>query len=169
MQLFTESQSLAWCKTCINAKMAGLSTADCIRDRRNCMYYSVIRLRIKNPGWDWHLRINLIDLSIFYVTMSTMTELLTYIHILSHAYNPLFFLSSFFSNINTPFSVLTMMPHGFKSSKQDFTFGPWKVTASTNHIMKSKDIERWHVLEIIIWPTNKTVILNVKVLLNQLN
>ncbi|TWW74317.1 TIP41-like protein [Takifugu flavidus] len=35
-----------------------------------------------------------------------------------------------------------MMPHGFKSSKQDFTFGPWKVTASTNHIMKSKDIER---------------------------
>uniref|UniRef100_A0A674MGQ7 TIP41-like protein n=1 Tax=Takifugu rubripes TaxID=31033 RepID=A0A674MGQ7_TAKRU len=38
--------------------------------------------------------------------------------------------------------LLTMMPHGFKSSKQDFTFGPWKVTASTNHIMKSKDIER---------------------------
>uniref|UniRef100_H3D9R6 TIP41-like protein n=2 Tax=Tetraodon nigroviridis TaxID=99883 RepID=H3D9R6_TETNG len=38
--------------------------------------------------------------------------------------------------------LLTMMPHGFKSSKQDFTFGPWKVTAATNHIMKSKDIER---------------------------
>lgn len=34
-----------------------------------------------------------------------------------------------------------MMSHGFKSSKQDFTFGPWKVTAARNHIMKSKDIE----------------------------
>lgn len=30
----------------------------------------------------------------------------------------------------------------FRSSKQDFTFGPWKVTAAKNHIMKSKDIER---------------------------
>ncbi|XP_076607011.1 TIP41-like protein [Chaetodon auriga] len=35
-----------------------------------------------------------------------------------------------------------MMSHGFKSSKQDFTFGPWKVTAAKNHIMKSKDIDR---------------------------
>ncbi|XP_051242412.1 TIP41-like protein isoform X1 [Dicentrarchus labrax] len=39
-------------------------------------------------------------------------------------------------------SLSTMMSHGFKSSKQDFTFGPWKVTAAKNHIMKSKDIER---------------------------
>lgn len=39
-------------------------------------------------------------------------------------------------------SLSMMMSHGFKSSKQDFTFGPWKVTASKNHIMKSKDIER---------------------------
>ncbi|XP_010790275.1 TIP41-like protein, partial [Notothenia coriiceps] len=38
-------------------------------------------------------------------------------------------------------SLSTMMSHGFKSSKQDFTFGPWKVTAARNHIMKSKDIE----------------------------
>ena len=42
-------------------------------------------------------------------------------------------------------SLSTMMSHGFKSSKQDFTFGPWKVTAAKNHIMKSKDIERWGV------------------------
>ncbi|XP_035985256.1 TIP41-like protein isoform X3 [Fundulus heteroclitus] len=35
-----------------------------------------------------------------------------------------------------------MMLHGFRSSKQDFTFGSWKVTAAKNHIMKSKDIER---------------------------
>ncbi|XP_019731803.1 TIP41-like protein isoform X2 [Hippocampus comes] len=35
-----------------------------------------------------------------------------------------------------------MISHGFKSSKQDFTFGPWKVTAAKNHIMKSKDVER---------------------------
>ncbi|KAG7515977.1 hypothetical protein JOB18_019746 [Solea senegalensis] len=39
-------------------------------------------------------------------------------------------------------SLSTMMSHGFKSSKQDFNFGPWKVTAAKNHIMKSKDIER---------------------------
>ncbi|XP_047462704.1 TIP41-like protein [Mugil cephalus] len=39
-------------------------------------------------------------------------------------------------------SLSTMMSHGFKSSKQDFTFGPWKVTVAKNHIMKSKDIER---------------------------
>lgn len=39
-------------------------------------------------------------------------------------------------------SLSTMMSHGFRSSKQDFTFGPWKVTAARNHIMKSKDIER---------------------------
>ncbi|XP_008331714.1 TIP41-like protein [Cynoglossus semilaevis] len=35
-----------------------------------------------------------------------------------------------------------MFSHSFKSSKQDFAFGPWKVTAAKNHIMKSKDIER---------------------------
>ncbi|XP_047235189.1 TIP41-like protein isoform X1 [Girardinichthys multiradiatus] len=35
-----------------------------------------------------------------------------------------------------------MMLHGFRSSKQDYTFGSWKVTAAKNHIMKSKDIER---------------------------
>ncbi|XP_068187448.1 TIP41-like protein [Antennarius striatus] len=39
-------------------------------------------------------------------------------------------------------STSTMMSHGFKSSKQDFTFGPWKMTIMKNHIMKSKDIER---------------------------
>ncbi|KAF7651231.1 hypothetical protein LDENG_00113810 [Lucifuga dentata] len=39
-------------------------------------------------------------------------------------------------------SLSTLMSHGFKSSKQDFTFGPWTVTAAKNHIMKSKDIER---------------------------
>ncbi|KAI3373382.1 hypothetical protein L3Q82_021932 [Scortum barcoo] len=39
-------------------------------------------------------------------------------------------------------SLSTMMLHGFKSSKQDFTFGPWNVIAAKNHIMKSKDIER---------------------------
>ncbi|XP_077360333.1 TIP41-like protein [Festucalex cinctus] len=35
-----------------------------------------------------------------------------------------------------------MISHGFKSSKKDFTFGPWRVTTAKNHIMKSKDIER---------------------------
>ncbi|XP_020564506.1 TIP41-like protein isoform X2 [Oryzias latipes] len=35
-----------------------------------------------------------------------------------------------------------MMSHGFRSSKQDFMFGPWKVTSAKNHIMKSKDVER---------------------------
>ncbi|XP_046716288.1 TIP41-like protein isoform X2 [Silurus meridionalis] len=37
---------------------------------------------------------------------------------------------------------MAMISHGFKSSKQDFTFGPWKVTSAKTHIMKSKDIER---------------------------
>ncbi|XP_054611643.1 TIP41-like protein isoform X2 [Dunckerocampus dactyliophorus] len=36
----------------------------------------------------------------------------------------------------------TMISHGFRSSKKDFTFGPWRVTTAKNHIMKSKDIER---------------------------
>ncbi|XP_065121097.1 TIP41-like protein [Paramisgurnus dabryanus] len=36
----------------------------------------------------------------------------------------------------------SMISHGFKSSKQDFNFGPWTVTAAKTHIMKSKDIER---------------------------
>lgn len=36
-----------------------------------------------------------------------------------------------------------MLSHaGFRSSRQNFTFGPWTVTAAKNHIMKSKDIER---------------------------
>ncbi|XP_023690957.1 TIP41-like protein isoform X1 [Paramormyrops kingsleyae] len=39
-------------------------------------------------------------------------------------------------------TLAAMMSHGFKSSKQDFTFGPWRVTAAKTHIMKSKDIER---------------------------
>ncbi|KAM6970065.1 TIP41-like protein [Aplochiton taeniatus] len=39
-------------------------------------------------------------------------------------------------------NLSAMMAHGFKSSKQDFTFGPWQVTAAKTHIMKSKDIER---------------------------
>ncbi|KAI4885539.1 hypothetical protein NFI96_022480, partial [Prochilodus magdalenae] len=38
--------------------------------------------------------------------------------------------------------AMSTISHGFKSSKQDFTFGPWKVTAAKTHIMKSKDIER---------------------------
>ncbi|XP_055004692.1 TIP41-like protein isoform X1 [Boleophthalmus pectinirostris] len=38
---------------------------------------------------------------------------------------------------------LIMLSHsGFQSSRQNFTFGPWTVTAAKNHIMKSKDIER---------------------------
>ncbi|KAK2828949.1 hypothetical protein Q5P01_019983 [Channa striata] len=39
-------------------------------------------------------------------------------------------------------SLSTMMSHGLKNSVQDFTFGPWKVTAAKNHIMRSKDVER---------------------------
>lgn len=35
----------------------------------------------------------------------------------------------------------TMMSPGFKSSKQDFRFGPWTLTASKTHIMKSRDLE----------------------------
>ncbi|XP_063293789.1 TIP41-like protein [Pelobates fuscus] len=35
-----------------------------------------------------------------------------------------------------------MMIHGFKSSNQDFNFGPWKVTATKTHIMKSADVEK---------------------------
>uniref|UniRef100_A0A8C4S564 TIP41-like protein n=1 Tax=Erpetoichthys calabaricus TaxID=27687 RepID=A0A8C4S564_ERPCA len=34
------------------------------------------------------------------------------------------------------------MAHGFKSSNQNFIFGPWTVKAVKTHIMKSKDIER---------------------------
>uniref|UniRef100_A0A0A6YWU8 TIP41, TOR signalling pathway regulator-like (S. cerevisiae) n=1 Tax=Mus musculus TaxID=10090 RepID=A0A0A6YWU8_MOUSE len=34
-----------------------------------------------------------------------------------------------------------MMIHGFQSSHQDFSFGPWKLTASKTHIMKSADVE----------------------------
>ncbi|XP_051551653.1 TIP41-like protein isoform X2 [Myxocyprinus asiaticus] len=36
----------------------------------------------------------------------------------------------------------SLISHGFKSSTQDFNFGPWTVTAAKTHIMKSKDIER---------------------------
>lgn len=35
-----------------------------------------------------------------------------------------------------------MMIHGFQSSHQDFTFGPWKLTAAKTHIMKSADVEK---------------------------
>ncbi|KAM4721249.1 TIP41-like protein isoform 1-T2 [Rhinophrynus dorsalis] len=35
-----------------------------------------------------------------------------------------------------------MMIHGFKSSNQDFNFGPWKLTATKTHIMKSADVEK---------------------------
>ncbi|KAM4814312.1 TIP41-like protein isoform X2 [Urocitellus parryii] len=35
-----------------------------------------------------------------------------------------------------------MMIHGFQSSHRDFSFGPWKLTASKTHIMKSADVER---------------------------
>ncbi|MBN3297959.1 TIPRL protein, partial [Amia calva] len=38
--------------------------------------------------------------------------------------------------------LAAMMSHTFKSSKQNFSFGPWKLTAEKTHIMKSKDIER---------------------------
>ncbi|XP_075433118.1 TIP41-like protein isoform X1 [Ascaphus truei] len=38
--------------------------------------------------------------------------------------------------------VQAMMIHGFKSSKQDFNFGPWKLTAAKTHIMKSADVEK---------------------------
>ncbi|XP_067253346.1 TIP41-like protein [Chanodichthys erythropterus] len=36
----------------------------------------------------------------------------------------------------------SLISHGFRSSKQDFNFGPWTVIAVKTHIMKSKDIER---------------------------
>ncbi|XP_067848950.1 TIP41-like protein [Heptranchias perlo] len=35
-----------------------------------------------------------------------------------------------------------MTTHSFKNSKQEFNFGPWKLTANKSHIMKSKDIEK---------------------------
>ncbi|KAJ8785561.1 hypothetical protein J1605_007158 [Eschrichtius robustus] len=35
-----------------------------------------------------------------------------------------------------------VMIHGFQSSHQDFSFGPWKLTASKTHIMKSADVEK---------------------------
>jgi type 2A phosphatase activator TIP41 len=35
-----------------------------------------------------------------------------------------------------------MMIHGFQSSHQDFSFGPWTLTASKTHIMKSADVEK---------------------------
>lgn len=35
-----------------------------------------------------------------------------------------------------------MMIHGFQSSHQDFSFGPWKLTAAKTHIMKSADVEK---------------------------
>uniref|UniRef100_A0A2K6ESC9 TIP41-like protein n=1 Tax=Propithecus coquereli TaxID=379532 RepID=A0A2K6ESC9_PROCO len=37
---------------------------------------------------------------------------------------------------------VAMMIHGFQSSHQDFSFGPWKLTASKTHIMKSADVEK---------------------------
>ncbi|XP_054567478.1 TIP41-like protein isoform X3 [Eptesicus fuscus] len=35
-----------------------------------------------------------------------------------------------------------MMIHGFQSSHRDFSFGPWKLTATKTHIMKSADVEK---------------------------
>ncbi|XP_018115916.1 TIP41-like protein isoform X2 [Xenopus laevis] len=35
-----------------------------------------------------------------------------------------------------------MMIHGFKSSNQEFNFGPWQLTAIKTHIMKSADVEK---------------------------
>ncbi|XP_056673275.1 TIP41-like protein [Monodelphis domestica] len=35
-----------------------------------------------------------------------------------------------------------MMIHGFQSSRQDFSFGPWKLRAVKTHIMKSADVEK---------------------------
>ncbi|XP_059824207.1 TIP41-like protein [Hypanus sabinus] len=35
-----------------------------------------------------------------------------------------------------------MTTQSFKNSKQEFNFGPWKLTANKSHIMKSKDIEK---------------------------
>uniref|UniRef100_F6YE97 TIP41-like protein n=1 Tax=Equus caballus TaxID=9796 RepID=F6YE97_HORSE len=35
-----------------------------------------------------------------------------------------------------------MMIHGFQSSHEDFSFGPWKLTAAKTHIMKSADVEK---------------------------
>ncbi|KAM9302042.1 TIP41-like protein [Gastrophryne carolinensis] len=34
------------------------------------------------------------------------------------------------------------MSHGFRSSNQDFSFGPWKLKAIKTHIMKSADVEK---------------------------
>ncbi|XP_051764141.1 TIP41-like protein isoform X1 [Ctenopharyngodon idella] len=47
-------------------------------------------------------------------------------------------------NYKRPFNrpMSSLISHGFQSSKQDFNFGPWTVTAVKTHIMKSKDIER---------------------------
>ncbi|KAG8515800.1 TIP41-like protein [Galemys pyrenaicus] len=39
-------------------------------------------------------------------------------------------------------STAAMMIHGFQSSHQDFSFGPWKLTADKTHIMKSADVEK---------------------------
>lgn len=36
----------------------------------------------------------------------------------------------------------SMTTQSFKNSKQEFNFGPWKLTANKSHIMKSKDIEK---------------------------
>ncbi|XP_077098048.1 TIP41-like protein isoform X1 [Siphateles boraxobius] len=44
--------------------------------------------------------------------------------------------------METDARMSSVIPHGFQSSKQDFRFGPWTVSAVRTHIMKSKDIER---------------------------
>lgn len=36
----------------------------------------------------------------------------------------------------------SVISQGFQSSKQEFSFGPWIISATKTHIMKSKDIER---------------------------
>ncbi|XP_044529014.1 TIP41-like protein [Gracilinanus agilis] len=35
-----------------------------------------------------------------------------------------------------------MMIHGFHSSRQDFSFGPWKLTVAKMHVMKSANVEK---------------------------
>lgn len=41
-----------------------------------------------------------------------------------------------------PLAASAMHPV-FQSSRRDFTFGPWKLSAARTHIMKSAQAERW--------------------------
>lgn len=147
---------------------AGASAADCIWGRRNAMSSCSTSSNYKaSLIFNWCLK----WFCIFHTFCVHVQSRVPYLHywfnfIVCHWYFMQSILFIYFVNIF--FSLLTMMPHGFKSSKQDFTFGPWKVTASTNHIMKSKDIERWSILEAVVIP-QKSVILNKVVILNLLN